>query len=78
MDELQSNLPFKKEVIIGWKHLDYLKMKITTNGAAKGNPSLAGAGFMLQDTKGRWLACTIHIWGIATFVPPRVAFSMGE
>lgn len=42
-------LPFKQDIFVGWKHLNYPKIKVNTNCAKKGNPCLASTDFVLRD-----------------------------
>lgn len=58
----------KHAALIGWKTLTYLKIKINTDGAAKGNPELASAGCVQQEAQGRWILIAVRNLGITTSV----------
>lgn len=78
LDELQKKLPYNHEVFIGWKHLDYQKIKINTNSAAKGNLGLASAVSVLRDAHKWWIVGTIRSQGIMTSVNVELqAITMG-
>ncbi|PKI49687.1 hypothetical protein CRG98_029932 [Punica granatum] len=54
--------------LIGWRMPSDGWLKLNTDGAAKGNPSLARAGGLLRDDNGRWLGGFVHNIKIATSI----------
>lgn len=68
VERLQNRLPFKHDILVGWKHLDYPKIKINTDGTTKGNPKLASAGCVLQDAQGKWIIGAARNLDITTLV----------
>ena len=59
--ELFSTLPLKtirpsrKLFSIGWKPPPFGFYKLNTNGLAKSNPGVAGAGGLIRDYRGNWI-----------------------
>lgn len=75
IEELNSPLSFECEALLSWIRVMHSKVKLNTDGAAKGNLRNAGAGYIFRDLDDQWLigvACNLGItvsvnaelWGV--------------